>query len=134
MDTRAVRRVLAGLLDTMPNKPPIVWENTRYEPIIGGMFIRENVLFGNTVPLGVGFNSATDSVGIYQLTITSSTEETAFPWLDMENAIRSHFARGIYADTITKQKLEIIAISASPLQIIPPWVSLPVSIRFRVVA
>lgn len=132
-DYTAIRRVFAGILNGIPDIPAIAWENVKYTPEVGTPYIAENLLIGDTAPIGLAFDSASDTVGVYQLTINISTDTTSFPALELADTLRESFARGIYTDSATGQKVEITRVGANPMQTDAPWVSFPISVTFRAI-
>lgn len=132
-DYTAIRRVFAGILNGIPDIPAIAWANVKYTPEVGTPYIAENLLIGDTAPIGLAFDSASDTVGVYQLTINISTNITSFPALELADTLRESFARGIHTDSTTGQKVEITRVGANPMQTDAPWVSLPISVTFRAI-
>ena len=133
VDHVAIRRVLAGVLNGIPDMPAIAWENTAFTPVVGDTYLSEAILFGESVPLAIDFGGTEETVGVYQVSVNAPTDTTTFPALELARTIKSAFARGIYTDTTTGQKLEITRVSLNPALIEAPWLTLPVSINFKVI-
>lgn len=93
MSNAAIRRAMETRLNTLPDKPPIAWENNNFTPVTGVGYLSTFMLF--TKPDDMGFKDSPYvqrgymQVGVHWPTNTGpSAAET------QAEKVRAHFKRG----------------------------------------
>jgi len=102
---------LDARLDAMVGKPPIAWENKKYEPVNGTLYIRPTNLQGETVAM----TERDKTVGIYQVDIFSPSGAGKNEALVMSDLIADQFKPGTLmtynSKTVEAQKASRAVIS-----------------------
>ncbi len=94
MSHSKINYALLTRLTTLPDTPPIAYENRPFTPTNGVLYLRENYIPANTASVGISNTDSSDYRGIYQVSIMAPMDTTKFDALNIIDAIESHFAKG----------------------------------------
>jgi len=89
-----ISAALDGQLNTMASLPPVAWENTTYEPVVGTLYLRPTNLQGATVQSSLGTSGTDETIGIYQVDIFAPAGKGKNAAVVMADNIANHFKRG----------------------------------------
>ncbi len=81
---------LDARLDAMTGKPPIAWENLKYEPVSGALYIRPTNLQGETIAV----TERDKTIGIYQVDIFAPSGAGKNEGLLMADLVADQFKTG----------------------------------------
>jgi hypothetical protein len=123
-----IQGALRAQLNTLPNKPPIAWENVDYNPNSGTLFLRATGLPGETVQLCLGDNGLDDHIGIFQVDVFIPDGKGRSTWPDQ---IADHFKRGTIL-TLNEVDVRITSVSIEAADKDENFFIVPVSISYRV--
>lgn len=132
MNHKKIATLLRGRLATIGGLPTIANENIGFTPSPNTPYLREAVLFNETVNLGVSSGHRQD--GIYQIDILVPKNTSKFKALEYCDLLRAGFARQARAlidgDTI----INLEGCSVSPARVEGEYFVYSVSCRWTVVA
>lgn len=86
---------LDSRLNSMSGLPPVAWENRRYEPVQGTLYLRTTLLPGSTTQASLGTSGLDVSLGIYQIDVIAPINENKAEALAMADDIADQFNRGL---------------------------------------
>lgn len=86
-----IQGALRSRLDTLPNKPPIAWENVNYNPSSNTLYLRATGLPADTVQACLGDDGLDFNVGLFQVDVFIPDGKGRTEWPD---DIADHFKRG----------------------------------------
>lgn len=126
-----ISAALASQLDTLGF--PTHWENSKFTPPAGAIYLREDLLSGETIPMGVSSASSDEFGGVYQVLVYAPLDNNKGPARLAADAVSAAFQRG---DRLTYDGLTV-TIQRTTQD--PPFVSgdrfvIPVSITYRAYA
>lgn len=89
-----IGRALRKQLNAMTSLPPIAWENKKYTPIVGTLFLRPTNITGDTVQASLGDSGTDETVGIYQIDVFSPADKGDKAASQMADNVANKFKRG----------------------------------------
>jgi hypothetical protein len=93
MSNKAIRQAMENRLNTLPNKPPIAWENNNFTPVTGVGYLSTFMLF--TKPDDRGFrDSPYIQRGYMQIGLHWPTNTGPGAAEGKAEEVRAHFKRG----------------------------------------
>ena len=124
--------LIAGLntrLNTLPDSPPVAWENVKYSPD-GENYLEQRYLAAEGFTVGVSQGGADVLAGIYQITVNTKKSRGLAESATLVEAIRAHFAR---SSTLTQGDTRIVIHKVWSGAALPDEVyyKVPVSVRVR---
>lgn len=126
-----ISAALATQLDTVDL--PTHWENSKFTPPAGGIYLSESLLTGDTIPVGVASAASDEFGGIYQVLVYAPMDGNKGPARAAADDVAAAFQRGdrlTYDDvTVTIQRTTQNAAFTSGDR----WV-IPVSVTYRAFA
>lgn len=132
MNHKTIATLLRGKLASLSGLPTVANENISFTPSTNTPYLREAVLFNETVNLGVSSGERQD--GIYQIDILVPKNTSKFKALEYCDLLRVGFARQARAlidgDTI----VNLEGCSVSPARVEGEFFAYSVSARWTVVA
>ena len=81
-------------LNAMVGKPPIAWENTSYEPVVGTLYARPTLIAGDVTQSTLGDSGTDMNLGIYQIDVFSEAGKGKNEAIVMADLIADQFKRG----------------------------------------
>jgi len=90
-----IQAALDSRLATLPDSPPVAWENVKYKPIQGVTYLRPTNLPSATFAVGMANTDSTRLVGLYQVDVFAPTEGGPGESLGVIDAIADIFPRGL---------------------------------------
>jgi hypothetical protein len=121
---QTIYRALRARLNSLPNRPPIAYENEDYTPRQGVLWIRESFLPADIDPFTLVGSQQYN--GVYQVTVFAPLERGSAEAQKQAEAVVAHFARG----TPVGQG-KVLAASYGPAVPSNAWWQIPVTIRYR---
>ena len=93
------------------NSVQVAYENNEYTPTVGTLYLRPTLLPADTLPIGIGFASALDHLGIYQVDVIAPIDNGKGVALAMADLVATAYPRGDL--TYNGVKVRIKSISRS---------------------
>ena len=85
---------LDGRLNTMSGLPAVSWENKKFTPAVGTIYIRPTILTGDSVPQTVGSAGRDLNIGVYQIDVFGEAGQGKNEVITMADTIADHFKHG----------------------------------------
>lgn len=109
---------------------PTAWENSRFKPTAGQVYLAESLIAGNTIPVGIAAQASDEFGGVYQVLVYSPADAGKGIGRITADTVAGAFVRGarlVYDDvTVT-----ILSTSqAAAFMSGDRWV-VPVSVTYR---
>ena len=126
-----ITAALDGHLNTMTSVPPVAWENITYEPVVGTLYLRPTLLFGNTEIATIGDTTSTDqNIGIYQVDVFAEAGKGKNAAIVQADLVADRFKRGT---EITYNGLTVRVKNVSMAQpvTVDGWYQVPVEIEYE---
>lgn len=129
MSETNLRAALDGRLNSMPNKPRIVWENTR-DKQTGGVYISQAYVTAEDIAVGIEQGGTDVLAGLMQLTVNAPKGGGKLAALTEVERIKARFPRGL---RITQNGTAVVIhkVFSSPSLSDENYYRIPVSIRYR---
>ncbi len=122
-----IQGALRERLSTMPNLPPIVWENKNYKPGSKTLYLRATSLPGDTVQECLGAEGLDGHVGVFQVDVFIPNRKGRST---LPDEIADHFYRQIL--TVNEVDVRITSVSLAPANKDENFYIVPVSISYQV--
>lgn len=117
-------------LNTMSSLPPVAWENKKYTPTQGTLFLRPVVLSGSTTTATLGDSGEDLSQGIYQVDVIAPASKGKNAAIVMADNIANHFKRGTVL-TYNSRVVRVVNVQRRPAIIDGGWYQIPVEIIYK---
>ena len=127
---RDIDAALVAQLNSMAGKPPIAWENSAYEPVLGTLYIRAYNLFGDTTQATLGDAGEDMTIGIFQLDIFAEAGKGKKAAMDMADTVADQFKRGTDL-TYNGVTVTVRTVQRRTANITGGWYQLPVEVVYR---
>jgi len=113
------------------NSLEVAWENIDYQPTVGTLFLRPTILPADTLPIGLGYTSSEDHLGLYQIDVICPLDQGKGLAISQADLLSTHFARGelIYNSV----KLRIKSVSRGTGSRDNAWYVVPVFINYQTI-
>lgn len=129
MSDQAINAALAARLQALGL--PTAFENAKFTPTAGVLYLEENYLPGETTSVGVASTSSDVFTGIYQVTVLAPLDGTKGPGMATAKQVAEHFPKGMRLTHASGLKVTILRASQGPgFKRNDRW-AIPVSIRYR---
>ncbi len=125
-----ISNTLSKHLQSLPDSPPVAWENAKFTPVDGVTFLSESYLPAETSGLGIAATDSLDYTGIYQIDVRAALDDYKKEANDTADAVASHFRRGTIL-TYNGQKVTIQSVSRAQGRADGAWWFIPVSVTWR---
>lgn len=89
-----ISAALDSNLNSMTGLPPVAWENRKYTPVMGTLYLRPTLLSGDTVQSTLGDSGTDMNVGIYQVDVFAEAGKGKNAALVMADKVADQFKRG----------------------------------------
>ena len=89
-----ISAALDGRLNTMTGLPAVAWENKKFTPAAGTIYIRPSLLTGDSVPQTVGNTGRDLNIGVYQIDVFGEAGQGKNEVITMADTIAGHFKHG----------------------------------------
>lgn len=119
-----IEAALASRLNTL-GSTPIAWPNVQYEP--SGVYLRPNLISGETVQASLGDTGKDETNGIYQVDVVQPKNQGRS---QLPDAIADHFKRGTVL-SYNGVKVRVRSVSTGPAVLDGAWYFVPVSINIQ---
>lgn len=112
---------------------PTHWENAKFTPVAGQIYLSENLLTGDTIPVGVSSAASDEFGGVYQVLVYAPMDANKGPARSAADDVAAAFQRG---DRLT---YDGVTVTIQRTTQNPPFVSgdrwvIPVSVTYRAFA
>lgn len=126
-----ISAALASQLDTLDY--PTHWENSKFKPLPGVIYLSESLLTGDTVPVGVSSAASDEFGGVYQVLVYAPMDANKGPARAAADEVAAAFQRG---DRLT---YDGVTVTIQRTTQNPPFVSgdrwvIPISVTYRAFA
>jgi hypothetical protein len=123
-----ISAALATQLNTLDL--PTHWENSKFKPTAGVLYLSESLLSGETIAVGVSSASSDEFGGVYQVLVYAPLDNNKGPARSAADAVSAAFQRGdrLAFDGIT---VTIQRTTQDPAFISGDRFVIPVSITYR---
>jgi len=81
-------------LNAMSGLPAVAWENKKFTPAVGTIYIRPTLLTGDSIPQTVGSTGRDLNIGIYQIDVFGEAGQGKNEVITMADTIADHFKHG----------------------------------------
>jgi len=125
-----ISAALDGRLNSMVGLPPVAWENTNYEPVVGTLYLRPTNITGDTNQATLGDSGTDLTIGIYQVDVLAEAGKGKNTALVMADKIADHFKRGTDL-TYNSRVVTVISVQRSVSTIDAGWYIIPVEIIYK---
>ena len=123
---KAIKIALDTKLATLGGTTPVAWENIRYEPVIGRMYLRPTLLLGQSSDIDLQVTQV--NRGIYQVDVFFPVNKGQSEMLDKMDAIYNLFKGQIL--TVSGTDVHINSISISRFLTEQAWIVGSVEVSF----
>lgn len=126
-----ISAALATQLNTV--NMPTHWENAKFVPTAGQIYLSESLLTGDTIPVGVA-NAASDEFGgVYQVLVYAPMDKNKGPARSAADTVAAAFQRGsrLTYDGVT---VTILRTTQNPAFVSGDRWVIPISITYRAFA
>jgi hypothetical protein len=109
---------------------PTAWENSRFKPTAGQVYLAESLIAGNTLAVGVAIQASDEFGGIYQVLVYSPTDAGKGIGRATADTVAAAFVRG---DRLVYDGVTVTILSTSQAGGFisgDRWV-VPISIKYR---
>lgn len=130
MSHQSISNALSSHLQSLPDLPPVRWENAPSTPETGTLYLAENYLPGNTGATGIENTASLDYTGIYQISIYAPIDDYKLVTREMTDKLASHFKRGTVV-SFGGQDVRIVSVSVAAGDRRDAWFFTPVSVQWR---
>jgi len=130
MSHRKISAALSSRLNTLPDAPPIAFENVPFTPVDGTTWLRESYLPANSATVGLEPGGSTDFTGVYQISIYTPLDDSKFGAHQLIDDITAHFARGTML-VFEGQAVVVEQVNVSQGLASGGWWLMPVSVNWR---
>jgi hypothetical protein len=112
---------------------PTAWENSRFKPTAGQVYLAESLIAGNTVAVGVAAQASDEFGGIYQVLVYSPADAGKGIGRATADTVAGAFVRGarLAYDGLT---VTILSTSQAPAFMSGDRWVVPVSVTYRAFA
>lgn len=105
-----IQGALRSQLYTLPNKPPIAWENKNYTPNSNVLFLRPTTLQAPTIQACLGDEGKDLHEGLFQIDVFTPDGAGRTTWPDQ---IADHFKRGtVLTQNTVRVRITTVSTSA----------------------
>lgn len=125
-----ISNALSKHLQSLPDSPPVAWENAGYTPSEGESFLAEHYMPAETSGVGVSTTDSLDHTGIYQIDVRTPLDGYKAEGNGLASAVSSHFKRGTVV-TYDGQEVVVQSVSRSNGRPDGAWWFIPVSVTWR---
>lgn len=73
---------------------PTAWENSRFKPTAGQVYLAESLIAGNTIPVGIAAQASDEYGGIYQVLVYAPADAGKGIARSTADAVAAAFVRG----------------------------------------
>jgi hypothetical protein len=87
-----ISAALATQLDTLDL--PTHWENSKFTPVAGQIYLSESLLTGDTIPVGVASAASDEFGGVYQVLVYAPMDANKGPARSTADNVAAAFQRG----------------------------------------
>ena len=105
-----ISAALDGNLNSMAGKPDIAWENVKYTPAVGTIYVRPTLIPGDTTQASLGTSGTDESIGIYQVDVFTEAGQGKNEAVVMADKIANRFKRGTVM-TYNGVNVRVISVS-----------------------
>lgn len=99
-----IQAALNARLASLPDRPPVSWPNTADDPTGDDVWLEVSHLPRETDAPLLGYTSALDLGGLYQVTVVTQLGKNSTEALTMADRIIDHFPRGFIAGDVRIRK------------------------------
>ncbi len=125
-----ISNALSKRLQSLPDAPPIAFENAPFTTSEGETFLAENFLPGETTGVGVSGSDSLDYVGVYQVDVRTPLDEYKVEANALADSVISHFKRGTVM-TFDGQSVVVESATRGNGRADSGWWFVPVTINWR---
>lgn len=122
-----IKIALETRLSTLSGSTPIAYENVRYKPVLGTMYIRPTLLYASSTLLDL--NNVQENPGIFQVDVLYPSNVGMINLLTKMDDIEDHFKGQVL--TSGAVKVYISSISANRFVQSDGWIVGTVQINFK---
>jgi hypothetical protein len=120
---------LDSRLNTLADSPPVAWENKKYTPTKGTLYLRPANLAGAVEPSTLGDNGQDMNEGVYQVDVFAPGGKGKKAANDAADNVADHFKRGTDL-TYNGRTVRIKSVSRNPGRNSNGWYQIPVIINY----
>ena len=131
MSNAAIRAALATQLNTLGI--PSAWENDKFKPTAGQVYLDEKLLPNQTLSVGISSNSSDNFGGIYQVLVYAPAGGGKGPAVAAAEQVVGAFPKGASL-TYSGVTVRVLRASQNPSLIDGERYVIPVSINYRALA
>jgi hypothetical protein len=113
----------------MGSLPPVEWENDKYSPTKGTLYLKAALLSVDSVQAELGDTGMDENVGVYQVDVVAPADNGKNAGMVMADLIANHFKRGTYL-TYNSRTVRIENVDRSTAIIADGWYTIPVSVNW----
>lgn len=124
-----ISAALDGRLNTLAGSHEVAWQNRRYAPTIGTLFLRPTLLPAETVGATVSDSGTDEQTGIYQVDVFAPADEGKNDAFAKADAIAEHF-KPVTELTYNGRLVRCVSASIETPLNDGDWYQLPVIIRY----
>jgi hypothetical protein len=128
MSNSKIAAALATKLNTL--NLPTHWENSKFTPVAGQIYVSESLLQGATIPIGIATGSSDELGGIYQVLVYAPMDAGKGAGRAVADTVAAAFQRGARL-TYQSVTVTIQSVSQSAAFISGDRFVIPVSIAYR---
>ena len=105
-----ISAALDGQLNAMAGLPAVAWENKKFTPAVGTIYIRPTLLTGDSIPQTVGSVGRDLNIGVYQIDVFGEAGQGKNEVITMADTIADHFKHGTQM-TYNSSTVEVKTVS-----------------------
>lgn len=121
---------LDGRLNSMASLPPVAWENKKYDPVKGTLYLRPTLLPGDTVGGTLSATGSDENVGVYIVDVFSPADGGKNEAVTMADNIADQF-KPVTELTYNGRLVRCISVSRGSAIVGDGWYNIPVRVRYH---
>lgn len=124
-----ISAALDGRLNTMSSLPPVAWQNFKYEPVNGTLYLRPTLLPAETTASTLGTIGTDENSGIYQVDIFAPSDTGKGEAYTMADSVADHFKPVTEID-YSGITVRCVSVSIGSTSQADGWFQVPVFVRY----